>query len=222
MPTVVISWANLSNQGANTGLISTGQGMMYKALVKFDKTLIPAGTITGFSLRRYYNGYGTFGDVAYRITAANDWIEGSGTGWATNALAGEPCWTWRKYNTQAWAGSAGCNTSGVDFIADANPPRFVATIAGWYVMELPVVWATDWRDNVVVNNGIIIQGDGITASGPNYRSSEAGATGSYFSVTYLAPEVGLNRVAVGANSSGAEQTNGVISNIKIYQRPTKK
>lgn len=219
----LVSWSGNSNAGKAVS-ISIGQGGMYKALVRLDKTLIPAGTIVGFYLNMYniLVQYGNYNDYFYRIKAANDWTEGMGTGWSTPALAGEPCYLWCKYNTQAWAGSAGLNTSGTDFDADADPPVIFIESGGWYAAALRTFWATDWRDNVVTNNGFIITNPNASGSGPYYHTAENTSYPSYFTVDYLGDLSGLNRVGVGYEPAGFNHTNGVISNIKIYKRPTRK
>ena len=217
----MLSWAATCNSGVALS-ISIGQSGMYKAMTKVDKTLLPAGTIVGFYLNVYHSHqqYGNATNYFYRIKAANNWIEGTGAGYPIVALAGEPCYSWCKYNTQAWAGSAGCSTSGTDYDADANPPGVFVESPGWYMAPLKTVWATDWRDDIATNNGILVTNN--TGYGFYYHTSNHATTPSYFTVDYLGDLNGLNRVGVGFEPAGWHQTNGIISNVKIYQRPTKK
>ena len=88
-----------------------------KGLLRFDLSGIPSTAIcTAAVLKFYANSIGanTVFDV-YKITDANgDWVEGTYD--AGGAENGSPCWNKKKYNTVDWAGSAGLQTAGTDYV----------------------------------------------------------------------------------------------------------
>jgi hypothetical protein len=60
----------------------------------------------------------------YEIASANgDWVEGTGNAQTQTGVA---CGNYKAYNTVAWAGSAGCNTAGTDYIDTALASRTVS------------------------------------------------------------------------------------------------
>lgn len=93
------------------------KGNLYKGLFRFDLSGLPAGaTCTAATLKLYAIGAeGSNTYNLYKITDANgDWVEGTKN--ASTAGAGEPCWNYKKYNTDAWVGGAGMPTAGTDYV----------------------------------------------------------------------------------------------------------
>lgn len=110
------------NYGAGAALDPNGAPL----LMYFDLSAIPAGATCNSATLHVYNlntKNSTRYVTVYSIKTANwPWAEGTKNG--SQAGAGEPCWNARAADgsggvTTAWAGSAGCATSGTDY--DATP-----------------------------------------------------------------------------------------------------
>lgn len=145
---------------------------------------IPAGTITGFRHFWYTNFLVTpnFPVDYHRITNANTWVEGTVSG---AIQVGSPCWNWTKYNTQAWAGSLGCNTSGTDFEASVGTNYTITAWPQWETVSLPTVWASDFRDGVWINGFLFKPAAGyVTGNNCQICSTEYAGTNPYFEVDY--------------------------------------
>lgn len=182
------------NFGANTNIWAGRTGTdIRRWLVRLLSANLPAGEAASFrlSLYRTPSSGSTVGGTlnAYIVSAANTWIEGT----AANNLpeAGSSCWNYAKYNTQAWAGSAGCATSGTDYDADSAPPALAYTAytsGAEYLATLPLIpsWVESWLAGRA-NNGIFLreatEADGTYAI---WRSSEAPAGSKpYFEIDYI-------------------------------------
>jgi len=152
--------------------------------VTFKITKI-AGTST--NNRTYY---------IYSLASANsDWIEGTQNG--SQALSGEPCYDARKADgaggvTEAWAGSAGCNTSGTDYEATAlmsvtqNATASNPTQYEWTFNAAGIARVEDWFGGITNNYGMMIKANAYEES--TFALSEH-ATASYrpvLTVTYTA------------------------------------
>ncbi len=197
MPTVTISgttdiednfiWEAASvgngNEGGRIQVFSNAAvGNRSWVIFRVRTAAIPSGIITGFRLLfgptnsgRLYN--------AYRFTDANTWVEGTGVG-GTGPEIGASCWNFAKYNTQAWAGSAGAMTSGVDYTADASPPN-VTTTTSRMTLVLPPAWASEWKSGSRVNNGFVLQttGSGFHA----FSATEDSSNQPTFEIDYTVP-----------------------------------
>jgi hypothetical protein len=98
-----------TNEGTNATLIADTRTGQATALLKFDLSSIPAGaTLDSATLQLWIGSGANEGENATwtlrRILAASDWTEAGAT--------------WNKRDgVNAWAGSAGCQTSGTDFSA---------------------------------------------------------------------------------------------------------
>jgi hypothetical protein len=163
-----------------TSLIST---KIRRPMVKIaNGSDIPAGTIT--ACRMYQTVRSDSKAVNwYRISDANTWIEGRGTG---AAVDGEPTWNLRAHGTPgtAWAGSAGCLTAGTDYVDSviaSQPYMGGGTSYIPYTLTIDTAAVTHWRD--VASNGMI--GVGLSylylatceSATPSYRP--------YFEIDYV-------------------------------------
>jgi hypothetical protein len=206
MPTVQITAASIedamipsdiyanNNYGGSTGLIvgcGNPASRIFRFVIRLDETEIPEGTLTGFRLEltrtSHANSQNSNTMEAFIIKSANDWVEGSTPGGAPEV--GACCWNYAKYNTQSWAGSAGCSTSGTDYDADASPPSlaYSSYTSGSDVamsFELDPDWATAWRDGRA-NEGILCKAnDEVTALSQIFFHSADGTTPPYFEIDY--------------------------------------
>lgn len=193
MPEVVITAADIEDAMLNTTGLNTNWGgtyvyysnnNTYRPVYRFATSALPEGTITSAVLSLYSSAV-TGGKTleAYAIKDANTWVEGNKSG--ATAGTGECCAAYCKYNTQAWAGSDGCLTSGVDYDADASPPQIVIPASGaWVTLALKPEWVEDWKSGARVNNGIIL--DDITGGGYGYflNSELGGAEDPYLTINY--------------------------------------
>jgi len=160
-----------------------------RTLIQVANSLLPAGTITGFRMKFWtQSGFSVGVNVyAHRILAPNTWVEGTVN---NTSQVGSPCWNWRAYNTAAWAGSAGCNTSGVDYEANASPPSVIPGANGiWATLVLPPSWVSDWRDGVMANNGMRFNTN-QNESTTSFRSSDDATHPLYFEIDYTPPPPG--------------------------------
>lgn len=166
--------------------IHYGQSDTWRPLIRFNEALIPDGELISLTYHFYANAHFSSGDVrvlrAYRLTDANVWAEGDGAGY----ISSTPAATWNGPQSTAtvntWAGSIGCSTPGVDYIADENPPS-VDVNGEWSVFALPVEWAVLWRDGLAVNNGFMLRDDEEPGNG-SFFSTEAEFNQPYFKVKY--------------------------------------
>jgi len=114
---------NQRNYGLRTYIL---QYANYTGLVEFDVSDIPtSATVSAATLYCYQSATGSaraWTVTVYSIAVGNAaWIEGAS---GIPAGAGEPCWNALAADgaggvTTAWAGAAGCSTSGTDYEADA-------------------------------------------------------------------------------------------------------
>lgn len=173
--------------------------ILYRDLIRFDETQIPAGTITALRLkiwqRSFFLSLNAQTVKVYRVAAGNDWVEGTATG---TAQTGSSCWKDKQYNISTWLGgvNSGCGVAGTDYDADASPPSQVATMPYTsgpdieHSVTLPSVWATDWRDGVHDNEGILLLGAETTDSTVvQFPSTEDGTSPPVFEIdfTLVAP-----------------------------------
>lgn len=167
--------ANL-NYGARTSLFASS---IREAILRITSTSsIPVGTYTAFRLKmRSWFGGGAVIQF-YCVKDANTWVEGTGDG---IVQSGSCCYNYAKYNTQAWAGSAGCSTSGTDYDADASPPSVTMASAGWWTVNLLPAWLAAWKGGSRVNNGIVAKASADTGI---YSSDAASGNALYFEIDY--------------------------------------
>jgi len=139
-------------------------------LYKFDLSLASGKTVTGatLTLTAMYGGAKNYARAIafYGISSANgDWVEGTKD--AQIAGSGEPCWDAKEADgsggvTTAWAGSAGCATSGTDYSAtsiggvadvDYNNSDYTAYDAVFNSTGIALVQS--WIDSPQTNYGIV-------------------------------------------------------------------
>jgi len=129
---------NLNGGGCDDLVSYHGGGIYENNLINWNKSLIPTGTITGFSYFVYGSNGGTV--YVYAIVDGNTWVRGTSIFGASQA--GACCGAYAKYDTQAWAGGVGscCTVSGVDFIADASPPALTVAVGSATSVALKTAW----------------------------------------------------------------------------------
>jgi len=148
-------------------------GNICRAWLRLDSSAIPDGEITLFQLGAYCLGFVT-GSVAililYQIKPANDWVEGTADG---TIQAGSSCWNYAKYDTQPWAGSAGCGTSGTDYFAwEAGDPETIVDATGaWFDWDIPTDWA-DARKAGEDEGILMVSNSEGTLTKPKFSSTE--------------------------------------------------
>lgn len=111
------------NYGAKNPL-GVGGSFYFSWLIQFDLSAASGQTIASAKISCYKNDTvkGTYNRTVsvYAIHSNNSgWIEGTKTG--ALAVSGEPCWDAKEADgaggvTTAWAGGAGCKTSGTDYV----------------------------------------------------------------------------------------------------------
>ena len=144
MDTYITSSATNTNYGASSEFnIQYGGGWWGRGLIQFDLSTLAGKTIV--SAVQYYTAYANATSTAttymHRILSGNAWTE---LGATYNTVDG----------TNAWAGSAGCNTSGTDFSATAigtNSSKYTANTE--YSMDLDV---TEFTAMVAANYGCVV------------------------------------------------------------------
>lgn len=152
------------NYGAHNALTAgiNRWGEKYASIIRFDLTDLPAGAkVTGARLILH----ATSPDFPTRdlpvqlhqLTAANgDWVEGEGDG-TRDPIAGTPCWSFRRHDTDKWAGEPGAMKPGVDFSTDWVAEATVkAKAKGPAVFELPIAAVQGWLDSPGTNTGLHI------------------------------------------------------------------
>ncbi|MGQ0721877.1 MAG: DNRLRE domain-containing protein [Candidatus Eiseniibacteriota bacterium] len=198
---------DLSNGGGNflhVGVTPGGAaGMVRRALIRFDLSLIPAGsTVESCRLDMYCSVVRTGDTVArtaslHRLT--DRWGEGtsgccgsgsgtgSGEGGGSLPTAGDATWRHREYDTLLWAALGGdyaaASSAGAD-IAAAGPVTWAST-AGL------VADAQMWVDDPTANHGWILIGDETEPLGSgrrfDSRTNPSAANRPSLTVTYVPP-----------------------------------
>ena len=172
------------NYGGNSNLgCYSSSSTRRNFVIKCDSSAIPAGTIDAIRLYLYQVGdTGATADI-YRIADANTWVEGTLTGGSTKS--GACCWDYAKYTTQAWAGSAGCETSGTDY--DSSPSyNGTLTLNTMVNIALSTTWATNWRDTTSTNQGVLVRNPAAGASVMACTPSEGAANQPTWQIDYTA------------------------------------
>lgn len=135
----------------------------------------------------------------YQIASDNgEWIENSGS---DSAITGAPCWNYEKYNTDAWAGSNGLLTAGIDYINTLlGSGSFTDGVSGYRAITLNAAGRAvleSWF-GAASNPGILVIGSGSNGCWTEWASSQ-GTDGQrpYLSIEY------------GASSSSWQQKGGL-------------
>jgi len=162
---------------------------MIKSLLRFDLSLIPSGAIISAAtlMLTSTDNFTSSTFNIYKITDANgDWIEGTVTG---SAEIGSPCWSKKVYNTVNWAGSAGLETAGMDYvntiIATATGALTKDTGIGLVFNAAGLEVLQSWF-GAANNNGLLFVTTGTSGSGYIFHSKQA-TTAEYrpvLSITY--------------------------------------
>lgn len=171
-----------------------------KTLIRFDLSSIPSSAIctaATLKLTASQNNSAKIYNI-HKITDANgDWIEGTKAG--ATAGIGEPCYQFKKYNSIAWAGSAGLGTAGIDFVDTVIATTTSITTAN-NIMEIPfnadgLTVLQSWFGSTT-NNGLIFTTSTIGSyTNLLFHSGEA-TTESYrpiLSITYEEALSGISK-----------------------------
>ncbi len=150
------------NYGRTSSLASgiNRWGEHYCSIVRFDVRSIPAGSkVLGAKLLLYHHSEdfprrALTVDV-HELTAANaDWSEGAGDGTRT-PTPGAPCWAYRKYDTDEWAGSGGARKPDVDFSTKwVSQAEAAPETTAWLEFALPASAVQRWIDAPKTNAGL--------------------------------------------------------------------
>lgn len=170
--------------------VGNESGRIWRVLIKIATSSIPAGSITAFRAKiwRLSNGAAANAGTlnAYILASARPFNEGNSVGVAE---IGASCWSHYVWNTSAWT-TAGLG-SGTDYVADASPPTMA--YAGYtvgadalYTFTLRASHASDWRDGVATNNGMICRAanEATVDNMFNGRAVEHGTNPVTFEIDY--------------------------------------
>jgi len=119
----------------------------HPTLIKFDLSSIPSNATIQSAVMSFYTD--DVGDeiwelYAWRIASGNsNWVEGTGNG---SVVSGASCWNYRQYNTVNWAGSAGCNTAGTDYLTPemGKESLIYGNVSGWMNIPLSTSQVQTW------------------------------------------------------------------------------
>jgi hypothetical protein len=159
-----------ANNGAQNYMYAERSSGTRKCLLRFPVSSIPAGsTITGAVLNLYVYNVDGPGTILLRniLSGNSDWIEGGAT-W--NTIDG----------SNAWAGSAGCSTEGIDYSATALG-SYAVSGTGAIQIELSVSQVSAWLSG---NYGFVIYPQNqSTWNVQRFRTSEASTESERPSIT---------------------------------------
>lgn len=151
-------------------------------LIRVTQASLPDGSYTAARLKAYceeHSGGGAKTPTAYQVSSANTWVEGS-KDYAVEV--GACSWGHAKHDTQAWAGSAGCQTANVDYITTGSTTISV-TGTGAFTATLPTAWFAAWKSGAVVANGFMLD-DGVYYFAISSTESATPARRPYFEIDY--------------------------------------
>lgn len=173
--TALSSLAATSNYGANFYVRYTqvtAPTTAWRGLIRVMTSALPAGVYTAASWT-YYNTAAAGGDVLVkRVLPGNDWVEGTAV---AGIQSGSTCWDYVKHNTQAWAGSSGCNTSGVDYDSALALTIPAATGSSTTAFAAAGVAAFQgWYNSTFANEGFVIGGGGASTTVATLHTQEYG------------------------------------------------
>lgn len=164
---------------------------LYRSLVKFDASLIPAGTVDAMRMIFTQWRHSSSGGTAKWYKVLKSFVEGTSNG---GIQVGSCTWNSREHGSLLWA-TPGLG-DGTDYETDASPPEYVVPTGtgadAVRTVALKAAWASSARDtaiwcrivitNAAVDNRLLM------------RSTEH-ASPPYFEVDVSAP-AGLGRTLV--------------------------
>lgn len=136
-----------------------------RTLLRFDVSSLPSN-VTIESAILTLTCYRTASDMSVGVfKGLVPWIEGTGN--YSPAGAGEPCWTFREYNTVAWGADGGL--AGTDFEAVAEDSKALPSQAA-YTLDITDM-AAAWVADPTVNFGLwLLQVGASTTEYASFRS----------------------------------------------------
>jgi len=175
---VIIDGSPNQNYGTTSSLqAGSVSGEVRKALIRFDLSAFARHTVSDDAVLTLCQRqpFGTPVDMTlYQIKVANGgWIGGDGSG--KDADLGESAWNFKVQGSPQvlWAGSAGLNTSGVDYVAK-ELGGFAYTPSGvngtGISIAIPKEVLQGWIDQAASNAGMLLAADSISS----------GAYGTFF------------------------------------------
>ena len=158
------------NQNAGAWALAVGDSpwsaAAMRTLLRFDLTPLDGlyGDIISMTLKLDPGENAKSGINVYAIKPVNaGWVEGTAQ-WAVQT--GSSCWNYTKYNTETWAGSVGCGTTGVDY--DPVSLATFSTDAAGSVVTIPLTGHAglslrtllkQWTGDQAYNAGLLIKAD---------------------------------------------------------------
>jgi hypothetical protein len=164
------------------------------AIMRFDLSSIPdAATIVSAEMVLECDAVVTGQNVtAYQTATANDdWNEGT-SDWATEANTS--CWNDEEYDeVSEWAGGAGCNTSGTDYINTALTDTVDCTSTGTktFTFNADGIAAIQGELSDDTLELHLLPGNWNNGEYSRFHSSEAATAGNrpYLKVVYTLPQL---------------------------------
>jgi len=170
-------------QGLTAGINRWGE--QYTSVLRFGLAEIPRQAKVVSATLKLYNTSKDFPTRAltvdlHELTPANaDWVEGTGDGERT-PTPGAVCWSYRKHDTDRWAGSGGARTPDVDFSTQWSAKASAsAKTPGWLAFELPPKVVQRWIGEPASNAGLHLwpemakdKGDVVYVASSEYREPE--------------------------------------------------
>ena len=194
---------SLSN-GSGSGLFTgqTGEGRVTRALLAFDLSAIPAGSIINSASLTLEMSRSSNGDDTPRATSVHrvlkDWGEGSsvadgGGGRGGASASGDATWRHTFFDSQLW------DMAGGDFEQTASATINVGAVGtySWDSNQL-VADVQGWVDNPSMNFGWLIRGEeGSPSTAKRFRSRHnSSSIAPQLTVDFTAPVVEEGKLAL--------------------------
>lgn len=168
------SWDERSDgQGESLWLSTTADGLLRRALVRFDLSAVPEGMQVVSATFTLYQSRSRSDHAVTMHRLLGSWGEGlsnggsQGTG--AQATAGDATWRWRDYGVTEWT------TRGGDFVSAASASTFVGPPNQSYTWASTEGLRADvqgWLANPASNHGWILLGQEIDS--PNAKRFDSG------------------------------------------------
>jgi MYXO-CTERM domain-containing protein len=182
--TFISSAAATTSYGRNLAMLVRGGTAV--SLLRFDLSLLVGqySTINSATLTVYQREGSAqnqnFDMSLFQVSSANaGWVPGA-TGTAVNNQTGSSNWNFRVHDTQSWAGSAGLQTVGTDYLTPAlgtvavstgDPGSTTDTMNVPSSFSIPASVILDWIGGN--NSGLVLQNTSVgNSSAMNFATSQ--------------------------------------------------